>query len=162
MGYLSHPLPGIRAITIRSLMRLAGDQYADLLLDRVGDVSSGVSGQARGVLEPYVARIGAERLWMLFSGSAVPHVRSNLLRLMAALPKWESIRRLVQAAGAEDERIAEQARDYIVRWNSTYNRSQVAPTPDQVADLEDALAEAGSSLPLAESIRFALRSFPGP
>jgi HEAT repeat protein len=160
-AYLSHPLAGIRAITVRALMRLAGDQCLDLVLDRVNDVSSGVSGQARKAMEPHVSRIGASRLSALFSGSAVAHVRANFLRLMAALPKWDSIRCLVQAAAAADERVAEQARAYVDRWESTYNRRQVAPTPDQAADLEHALAVRGSSLPPAtvESIRFALRPF---
>ena len=100
-------------------------------------------------------------MWDRFAGSTVPHVRRNLVRLMAGLPKWESIRFLVQAAEDDDQAIAALAREYTRRWNAGYNRNQVIPSREQVRLLEAALARTGSRLEPEEAalIRFAVESF---
>ena len=159
--YLSHALASVRRTVVRYLLRLGGDDYVDPAFDRVLDVSAGVSNQASRMVQRYASRIGASRLWLLFSGSRVTHVRRNLLGLLAALPKWESITYLVRATCDADDSIAVLARSCVARWNSQYNRSQVAPSGEQLAYLESAFSSGETNLPpqVVASIRFAIHSF---
>jgi HEAT repeat protein len=159
--HLSHPLAKVRKTAVRYLIRLGGDQYLDMVVPTVLDVSSGVSNQACKAVEAYAARIGATCLWALLEKPAAGHVGKNLLRLLAALPKWESIVYLVRAVGEKDESLTAQARDYVLRWDTRYNRSQSAPSAEQLAKLEAALSKAESRLPSATvtSMRFAIDSF---
>jgi HEAT repeat protein len=159
--HLSHPLAKVRRTAVRYLIRLGGDQYLDAVIEKVLDVSSGVSNQAYKVVQSHVARIGGTRLWAMFENSAPDHVRRNILRLLAALPKWERIVYLLRILCEKDESLTASAHDYVIRWDSQYNRSQSAPSPEQLTNLETALSKAESRLPntLIKSIRFAIESF---
>ncbi len=161
VSYLSHPLAKVRKTAVGLLLKLGGDNYLELAFDRVLDVSSGVSNRARNAVLRYAPRIGASRLWLLFSEPHERHVRRNLLKLLAALSKWESIICLVRATYDGDQSLAAMAHGHVDRWNSLYNRSQIAPTGEQLVQLESALSNAETSLsPSAvASIRFAIRSF---
>lgn len=101
------------------------------------------------------------RLWNLFSESRLAHVRRNLLRLIAALPKWESIPYLLHVAHEREEDLAVLAREYVVRWDANFNRSQTVPSRDQLSRLEVALVEAEPDLPgsTVASIRFSITAF---
>ncbi len=159
LPYLSHPIAKVRKIAIKCLIMLGNAQYLDSLLDRVLDTSPGVSTQARQVAQPYAAILGAPRLWDLFKGTTSAHARKNLLHLLTALPKWDSVVYLLRAVSEGDEVTAEQARDHLLRWVSLYNRNQTAPSKMQLEQLKTALSEAqdGLDVPAAKSIRFTIQ-----
>jgi HEAT repeat protein len=159
--YLSHESARVRGAAVGSLIQLGGDRYVDLVMNRVMDASSAVSMRARKAVQWHIARIGGPRLWLSLSESRVAHVRRNLLHLIAALPKWDSITYLVQATQDDDERITELAQDYTNSWNQRYDRSQTTPTRKQLALLQAALARAENALPagVVALIRFVLRPF---
>lgn len=159
--YLQHARVRVRRAAIYGLMALGGDSYVPQILDRVLDAAPGVSNQARRALQSRAALVGGEELWERFSASALPHVRRNLLRLIAGVGKWGSISLLVLAAGDDDKATAALAREYIRRWNAGYNRRQTVPSADQVRRLEEALTHTGGKLPPTDLalLRFAAQSY---
>jgi len=78
-------------------------------------------------------------LWRLFKTASQPHVRRDVLALLASLPKWESIPFLVEAAADEDPAIGDLAAKRLRGWSSGYNSSFVRPTQAQTVRLEEAL-----------------------
>jgi hypothetical protein len=91
------------------------------------------------------------------------HIRRNALRLLSALPKWEALSQLIKATLDRVPSLSELARDYVVRWDAKYNRTQAAPTYEQLLEARAALALASEKLPSTtiESISFSIRSFKG-
>src|SRR5262249_43384439 len=96
-----------------------------------------------------------------FETTSAFHVRLNLLRLLAVLPKWESIVYLIRAISDKDESLAACAQDYVARWNSRYNLHHSTPSPEQRKDLEIELSKTDLKLSAEtlKSIHLALRSF---
>ena len=164
LPYLSHPTAKIRRTSIHTLMKLGGRRFVDAVFDMVLDASAGVSTQARRAILPYVATIGAGRLWSSLQEVTATHARLNLLRLIAALPKWESIGYLVLALRHEEPAIPAMAARYVVRWDVRFNRSQSVPSLDQLNRLETALSYSteGLSEKTLRTIRFAVDSFKHP
>ena len=151
----------MRRTAIRGVMTLAGDQYVRQVLERLFDDSSSVSRQAAKFLEPNVANVGTSTLWTLFELAPSAHVRQNLVRLVATMPKWESIGYLVRAATIGDHATTLLARQYIRRWNARFNRNQTAATGEQLARLAAALNEAEGHLDETElaPLRFTVRAY---
>lgn len=158
--FLSHRVAKVRQTAIKYLIRLGGEQYLTTVLAKIVDIAPSVSAQVRREVKAYVATIGTKCLWDYFEKSSTVHVRKNILCLISALPKWESISCLIQLVDCADNAIALAAQEYIHRWNTRYNRSQSAPTRDQLMRLEAALSEHGSSLDEAtfNTLSFAIKS----
>ena len=158
--YLSHPRARIRRAAVKASIRLGGEDAVGRVIATLGDAARSVSAQARDSLKRFAAAVGGGRLWGLVEWSTVAHSRMNALHLIAALPKWEAIGYLLRAAGQADDALSSKARDYVVRWNAVYNRSQSAPTGEQLRRAAEALAHAGSTLSerVAADITFAIRS----
>lgn len=158
--YLSHPRARIRRVAVKASIRLGGEDAVGRVIATLGDAARSVSAQARDSLKRFAAAVGGDRLWGLVEWSTVAHSRMNALHLIAALPKWEAIGYLLRAAGQPDDALSSKARDYLVRWNAAYNRSQSAPTGEQLRRAAEALAHAGSTLSerVAADIAFAIRS----
>lgn len=161
LPFISHQTAKVRQTAIKYLFRLGGERYVTTVLDRIIDDAPNVSAQAGREVQAYVTTIGSTLLWTLFEQSSLAHVRKNLLRLISALPKWESITCLINAVDYADNAIAAVVKDYIKRWNTRYNHNQSAPTREQLMRLEVALSQHGSSLDKTslDSISFAIKSF---
>lgn len=161
--FLTHSLPKVRRTAVRCLAKVAGEEAFPGVWDRLFDRSPGASNEACKLIWRYSYRLVPSKLWELFRAPNEGHIRRNLLRLLAALPKWDSISYLIRATHDTDSSLAAQAHSYVRRWNSRYNLSQTAPTSKQVEQLEAALVDAGRILPasLVESIRFSLKAFEG-
>jgi HEAT repeat protein len=160
---LSHPLPRIRKTAVKFFAKLGGDDSIEQVIERLLDRSPGVSKQASQALARISAPIDATSLWRLFCESNIVHVRRNVLPLLAALPKWESITYLLLASNDDDEVIAKQARDQVLRWHSMFNRYQALPTLTQLTRLEEALLQARDLLPphVSDLIRFSVNDLRG-
>jgi len=86
----------------------------------------------------------------------------DVLRLIAALPKWDSISMLLDAATDYDATVASAASEHVLRWTARYNRSWTAPTSEQLRLVRAALVKAEMSIELgvAREISFVLESWP--
>lgn len=161
LPHFLHPSARVRRAVIWGLVKLGGAQYTHLVLGRVLDATPGVSKQATSALQIHAPAVGGIALWTRFAASSLTHVRQNLLRLMAALPKWESIGFLVRAAGEDDEIISSVAREYIRHWNAQYNKSQAIPSTEEIQRLKAALTQWGAILgPMDRALlEFAVSTF---
>ncbi|HYC87790.1 MAG TPA: hypothetical protein VEO54_01140 [Thermoanaerobaculia bacterium] len=157
--YLAHHASSVRRAAVKGGMRLAGDAYAERVSSLLDDPSPAVSAAARNSLRRHAPDLGSAHLRALFANASTLHARQNTLHLLAGLRKWQSITPLLEAVLHDD--VAELAKQYVQRWNAAYNRSQVAPSRNELASLTAAFAAAEASLDEATSrdIRFALRSF---
>lgn len=162
LPFLFHPMAKIRRAACRCLMVLGGAKFVHRIFQMVLDDSPGVSAQARKALEPHTGSLTATKIWNTFKATAKPvHARLNLLRLIAALPKWEKISYLILAASDEDRAVAEMAGDHVLRWNYGYNRSQSVPSKEQIERLDVALSHASGVISDEGlgAIRFAVSPF---
>jgi hypothetical protein len=157
--YLSHPSARVRGAALKSVMRLDGEAFVDRVVTMVEESVRSVSSAACNVLLPHATTVGMDRLSAIFQSSAVQHVRCNVLRLMTALPKWQSITCIVRATSADDSTVASRALAYADQWNARYNQRQTPPSKREIDDLVVALADSSLEESAFKEIRFALQSF---
>ncbi len=158
--YLAHSNSSVRRVAVKCVMRLAGDGFAERVASMLIDPSRGVSAAARNSLRNHVRMIGAPRLDEIFA-EAARHTRLNIVPLFAALPKWQSIPRLLKVAAGSDKQVADAARRFIRDWNRQYNRSSASPSERELEALAVAFKAAESVLDAGtvREIRFAMSVF---
>lgn len=139
LPYLSYPLAKVRRAAVRAVSKLDGDKRIDVLLSALADDRPSVTHEAREALRPRLGLVDQGTLWRLFQENTSAHVRLDALALLAALPKWEKIPFLIEAASENDTLIQRQAAKHIQVWLSNYNSSFAKPTAAQVRRLEEAL-----------------------
>ncbi|HLA09571.1 MAG TPA: HEAT repeat domain-containing protein [Pyrinomonadaceae bacterium] len=159
--YTSHLVSKIRAAAIRALARLHGETHTDVFIDALKDEVPHVSRQALKALTDRASSLSGERIWKLFHLAKHAHVRRNALSLIEKLGKWESIHYLVRAVCDSDEDITAMSRFGIQRWLARFNRSFLSPTPEQLAQLNNALKECGDQLynETMEQLQFSMKGF---
>jgi hypothetical protein len=101
--------------------------------------------------------VGIAPLGALYRDSARAHVRQSALSLLVARGKWESIPWILSALGDADERIRRYAHTYLGQWNQRFNRVASQPTPEQLAELREALEQVADALDpqMLDWLRFA-------
>lgn len=159
--YLSHPKASVRRAAVKAVMRLAGEAFVERVMTILNDPSGAVSAASRDALRRHAATLGRSSLSEIMTTSPHPHARRNAVRLLSALPKWQSITALLQAAMVEDDEVAALARRGAGQWVRQYNRSQTAPSRSELAELTAALAAAGTAIDrdIVAVIRFSIRPF---
>jgi len=161
LPFLSHPNARVRCASVRAVVHLGGETLLRAVLPMLHDPANSVSSLAVRMLSRHAAVIGAAEIQTQFRVSVAPLLRTNLLRMIAALPKWDSIRMLLDAATDRDAAVASVARDHVRRWITRYNRSSVAPSHEQIELLRAAVSNAKSAIEpgLIREIRFVLDSW---
>ena len=139
LAFLSHPLAKVRRAAVRAVSRLDGDSHLDALLAALSDERPRVTHEAREALLPRLNHLDGSALWRLFKTAVRPHIRRDVLALLASLPKWESVPFLVEAAVDADPLIQERAGEQLRGWYSSYNVSFVRPSLAQLTRMEAAL-----------------------
>jgi len=161
LPHLRNPRTGVRTAAIRALRQLGGDDVLPHIVPLLADPSKAVSAAARDVLRPRAHNLDGAQLWQLFTDAKLRHVRLNVLEVITELPKWKSIRRLIDAVRDEDDVVAEIARCRIARWMARYNRNNASPTAAEIGEVTAALEAAKDQLPAsaAREIAFSLQAF---
>ena len=120
-----------------------------------------MSSQALKALIDQASSVSGERIWKLFSLATHAHVRRNALALIEKLGKWDSIHFMVRAVCDSDHDRTGMSRFGIQRWLARFNRSFLSPTPEQLAQLNNALDECGDLLDdqTVEQLRFSMKGF---
>lgn len=156
-----HRSTKIRRAAIKALSKLNGGEHLSVFMAALQDEMPGVSREARKALSGRLNVIGGEPLWEIFNSSTLPFVRRNVLYLFSQLGKWDSIYFLTKAGADSDKEVAERSRLYIERWLMRFNSSFSAPTREQLARLEGALAECGHVLNenVREQLWFSMKGF---
>ena len=161
LPFLAHPSARVRRAAVRSIGSLTQTEHLAALEEMLRDSAPSVSAEARRALAGRPGLIDPERLWHLFQQEERPHVRSNALRLLAALGKWDRLPYLLRACGDRDLEIAEIAARLLLGWIGGFNQSFTTPTPAQIQKIDEALQQKGSTLEpwLLQQIEFSLGSF---
>jgi len=154
LPYLEHESARIRRAAVRAIARLKGDGSVPLLGPMILDRSPAVSAQARRALIRHAQVLDVADLDALWRNATAPHMRRNVIRLFGALPKWESIIALLDVAGDDND-----AMELVHRWFAAYNRSQIAPTADQLARLQRAMTLSPLDDRRRLELRFTLSAF---
>jgi HEAT repeat protein len=158
---ISHPVIKIRRSAVRALGLLAGDTYAGTLLRVLEDDRPSVTHAAREALRTRLALVSGEELWSVFQRDRRPHVRGDVLALLAGLGKWRSLAYLIRACSDQDSRIASKARDVLGAWLERFNRSFTAPTPSELQRAAEALESSRPSLApeVVDQVLFSLKGW---
>lgn len=146
LPFLGHPNARVRLASVRTVVHLGGERFVQEVLPRLSDPATSVASLAVKMLSRYVTAIGGDELQTRFRASVERRIRIDVLRMIASLPKWESIRMLLNAASDPDIAVASAAREHVLRWTARYNRSSIAPSSEQITLVRAAIANAGSSL----------------
>ena len=144
--YVTHPLAKIRRASIRALAKFNSKAYTDLFMLTLRDPSASVSREAVKALQLNRHLLNPQRLWDHLEKTSQAHVKTNLLSLIAHLPKWEGISYLIKAAASKDKIISTIACQKIKLWQFQYNASFIFPTAPQKANLLMVLDEYGDRL----------------
>ncbi len=162
LEFLSHPSARVRRASVRAVVQLSGETFLRDVLPCLHDPVHSVSSIAASMLSRHAAAIGRTELCARFQGSVSAYLRTTVLRVIAALPKWDSISILLDAATDHDDAVASAAREHVLRWTARYNRSSIAPTVEQLELVRASLVKAEVSIApgVVREIRFVLDSWP--
>lgn len=157
--FLSHPIPKVRRAALQGVMRLSPARFAAAPLTALADPSPAVSAAARNALRKRAAGLTRTELLGIFSAATTHHTRANVLVVLAALPKWQSLIALLQAATFDD--VASLAHRHLETWNRQYTRSHATPSPQEIREVREALAcvEAKLDRTMVAEIRLGVQAF---
>ena len=139
LPYLAHPLAKVHRASVRAIAKLDGDNQIEALLAALTDEKPSVAHEAREALRSRLGFVDKETLQHLFQTQLHLHVKLDVLALLSALPKWDSLPFLVEAAIDEDSTLRAQAVKHLQAWFSRYNHSFTRPTTAQIERLAKAL-----------------------
>ena len=145
-GFRGDWITRVREAAVEALARLERADLVSLLAPLLGDPSRRVSRAARVALERHAAAVDEGLLAELFAADRPAHVRCSALALLARRTKWEALPWILRALADADPAVAADARAWLSRWRTRFNRSFVAPAPDQLARAAAALRDAGGSV----------------
>jgi HEAT repeat protein len=161
LSYTSHQVGKIRRAAIKALAKLRGETHINVFMEALKDEAPHVSRQALKALTDKVSSVNDERIWKLFSLAKRAHVRRNAFSLIEKMGKWDSIHFMVRAVCDSDDDIVGLSRSGIQRWLARFDRSFLSPTPQQLAQLDNALKACGGLLDemTRQQLHFSMKGF---
>jgi HEAT repeat protein len=142
LPFLGSPERRERCAAVRAIGMLAGDDYHNLLVDRLGDESLKVVREAQQALEGRALLIDAGRLWAAFTTDRRLVARLAALALLGGGGRWRNLPYLIRAATDPEEVVARRSRNYIVQGSGVYTR----PNAEERRQIQDALDECSNAL----------------
>lgn len=140
---LNDPNPRVRLGTVKALGRLDVKKYQMEILSALSDPISRISTAACIILSHHSFSITAENIWNYYLHAPNNIVKSRTLRVIAALPWWDSSWMLLTALGDSEATIQTEAHNYLLIHSSG---SFSTPTPAQLSAYEQALSQYGHLL----------------
>lgn len=144
---LAHEIASVRRAAARALGSLDLDGEAARLLSVLDDSSPGVARVARDALHRRTAVLDTKAVRHLIANAVHLHGRLGGVALAAALPKWESIPLLLEAAASSEDELRAEATQRIADWLEQQNRSFAAPSDAQLEAFHAALHTHSTVLP---------------
>lgn len=133
--YLAHPAVRVRREAVRAFARLGGDEVMERLRECFADPSPSVTRAVAAELAHGAGRVSLGWLRRWLAPGTPAHVRRTAEALWPALPHWDEPLLLVEASDAGEERVVRA----LWRWLEGNNRCFVAPAPEQLRALRDAV-----------------------
>lgn len=116
---------------------------------------------ARNTLVRKRRDIPAEKLWGIFKSDERPHVRRNVLVVVAKLNKWISLPYLLRATYDADASVARAAHRHLRQWYKDFPKSFTRPTEQQASAIAEALEDFSAKLDpeFVREIRLTIKPF---
>ncbi|PTL79351.1 HEAT repeat domain-containing protein [Vitiosangium sp. GDMCC 1.1324] len=159
---LAHPLVAVRREAVTALGRLDGDGSVEALRELFLDSSPSVCRAAAAALSQRAGRITPEWLHRcLFRPGLLPHAFRQALELIAALPRFDALPLLLDAAALPDEPSRTRALQHLERWVAESFRSFASsPSPARLRELREAVRAARHLDPrMAHELDHLLRAY---
>ncbi len=158
---LNATFPRIRQAALVALAWRPSDRFEDLCLRSLLDSSSAVVRTAKSLLLRAGTPIDTAKLVELASRPIADSGFHSCLLLTRRASKWNHLTFLLRLTSYVDKdgARAQQLIDELQRWDSDFNRTQTAVTPDQLSQLAASLSAAQAAIPepLVKAIAFTLR-----
>lgn len=151
--FLDADHPRIRQSALKAIAKLDADRAVTFALAALSDRAGKVRATAVDVLISNASRVQFEAVTDRIRSLPTARARRSVLVLLAAAPKWDAPRHLLGALSDADEGVQATAVRLIERWIEMFNRSQVAPTAEQLQRLDALVNQVGHRLPETTALR---------
>jgi hypothetical protein len=134
--FVTHPQSKIARVALRALYQLNSELGREVALEVLRDARPSVSKNAYSLLIKRVCSMDEPQLWALVERSPHLHARQAALVLLAALPRWQSMLRLLMALTLDEPVLRDTARTLLEKWLHSYDHARYAPSPPTQEELD--------------------------
>jgi hypothetical protein len=139
--------PAVRRAAVVAVTRLDAAGYGPRLIECLADDVVGVAATAaRSLSKAGLSRVATEQLWEIMGADQRPHVVRSCLHAARGLPKWSQLQIALRSTASAETSLREAGVDLADHVLTTWNRSFVAPTPDEARELAALLDAAHEGL----------------
>lgn len=147
--------PRVRKAALLALGRLAGEGGQATLAAALSDPHPGVCQAALHALGGRLLLVGETAVWRAFGEQRSPQCRRYLVRALAYLPRWASVRCLLRASGDPDPAVAAEAQLRLLRWLAATNTTR--PTSEELATIYALLGQTSLERLLRRDLLYVLQ-----
>lgn len=156
--FVTHRWSKIARMALRVLTQLDPELGREVALEVLRDARPAVSRNAYSLLANHVYSMDEPQLWALVECSPHLHARQAALALLATLPRWQSLPRLLMALNLDEPALRDTARTLLEQWLHSYHRARYAPSRPSQEEL-NRLSRMLDAPPLALGQELAARFF---
>jgi HEAT repeat protein len=158
--FLHAPAARMRRVALQAFAALDDARAVPAAMSSLADPMPSVVSTAVRILRTFSARVDFARVRKHLDAVADPRARVKLLGLLAEAPKWDALPFLLESLGDPHEQVRQRASRLLDSWVTVFNRSQVDPTPAQLARARELMPSAAPALSAkaAELLQFTLKS----
>lgn len=160
-GYLNSENTRIIKASINGLAHLDFQGYREKFISILKDSRPGVSKAARRVLYKEISASDADSIYSVFKHTIDEHVKINTCVLLCSLPKWDSIRYIIEFCANTNESVSKLGQYALVNWELKFNRSFTSPSKNQVKEIRKSIINFGKAIKDNDKkfIEFSIRDF---
>jgi hypothetical protein len=144
--FLRDPATRLRRTALHAIARLDDAGAVPAAMAALSDPMPSVVRCAVAILRTHTARVDFARVRAHLATLTDARARLKLVGLLAEAPKWDALAFLLETLGDADAGVRQRASRLLDAWLAAFNRSQVDPTPAQLARARDLLALATPAL----------------
>jgi HEAT repeat protein len=149
--FLAHPQAGVRIAAVRALAVLAPESAAQVLSPMLGDESPAVAKCVYRCLLPHAAAL--DREWLLSNARHGGAMGQRAVALIAALPRWEAILRLLRLINRMPPAASAQERSLLAGLLPGFLRPSAEELTAVLSELELFVAQSHAERAWAEHLR---------
>ncbi|WP_070120912.1 HEAT repeat domain-containing protein [Bacillus marinisedimentorum] len=162
LPFLESEKAGNVKAAIRAISMLDANNYRSEFIKMLSHDHNGIAKEARKALQKTFYNDKVNEIYRVYKEGKTPHSKYNAAILLASLPKWDSIRFIIEFyVNHNDDSISDYGKLQLVKWIAAFNRTFSAPSKEQEASIRQALMRYGSELDEEDRrhIEFYLKGF---
>ena len=138
--YLESAHPRIISAAMTALMRLDAEKYRPVITEMLADTRPGIVKTARNLIMKY-GPPDYDRVWAIFQQTSSENTQEKCTDIVFAAPKWARLIFMLAVMSGNQETLRAKARDAVKRWLDGFNRSFIAPSDEQSAEIRGRIKE---------------------